>query len=73
MLSEGNSRILDGERQFLWPFVTNDNLFNLLGAIFVYVALRYVFAPNRGRLAVVGVVYVLLLLTNSRSRPFFSS
>jgi len=54
---------------FLWPFVTNDNLVNLLGAIFLYVALRYALAPNRGRMAVVGVVYGLLLLTKLSTAP----
>ena len=54
---------------FLWPFVTNDNLVNLFGALFAYVALRYALAPSRWRMAAVGSVYGLLLITKLTTSP----
>lgn len=54
---------------FLWPFVTNDNLVNLLGALFAYVAVRYALAPNRWGMAALGSVFGLLVVTKLSTLP----
>jgi hypothetical protein len=54
---------------FLWPFVTNDNLTNLLGAVLTFVALRFCLVPGRWRMAIVGVVLGLLLITKLSTLP----
>jgi hypothetical protein len=54
---------------FLWPFVTNDNLVDLLGAVLTFVVLRYVLAPSRWRMATVGLVFALLLITKLSTLP----
>ena len=54
---------------FLWPFVTNDNLVNLLGAAFLYASLRYASSPRPLRMAVVGLVYGLMLVTKLSTLP----
>jgi hypothetical protein len=54
---------------FLWPFVTNDNLVDLLGAVLTFAALRYVVAPSRWRMATVGLVFGLLLITKLSTLP----
>ncbi len=54
---------------FLWPFVTNDNLVNLLGAVLTFCTLRYALAPSRWRMAVVGLVLGLLLVTKVSTSP----
>jgi hypothetical protein len=54
---------------FLTSFVTNDNLVDLLGAVLTFVALRYARVPGRGRIAVVGAVIGLLLITKLSTLP----
>ena len=54
---------------FLWPFVTNDNLTNLLGAVLTFVALRFCLTPGRWRMAIVGGVLGLLLITKLSTLP----
>ena len=54
---------------FLWPFVTNDNLVNLLGAIFVYTALRYTLSPTKGWMAATGLLFGLMLITKLSTLP----
>lgn len=54
---------------FLSAFVTNDNLVDLLGAVLALVALRYVRAPSRGRIVLVGLVVGLLLTTKLSTLP----
>jgi Dolichyl-phosphate-mannose-protein mannosyltransferase len=54
---------------FLSSFVTNDNLVNLLGAVLTFFALRYARTPGRGRIAVVGAVVGLLLITKLSALP----
>ena len=54
---------------FLTSFVTNDNLVDLLGAVLTFVALRYARSPGRGRIAVVGAVVGLLLMTKLSTLP----
>jgi hypothetical protein len=54
---------------FLWPFVTNDNLVDLLGAVFVYIALRYALEPSRWRMAALGSVFGLLVLSKLSVLP----
>ena len=54
---------------FLTSFVTNDNLVDLLGAVLTFLALRYVLAPSGKRMAAVGVVYGLLVLTKLTTLP----
>ncbi len=54
---------------FLSSFVTNDNLVNLLGAILVFSALRYVCKPSHWRMAVVGVIIGLLVITKLSALP----
>ena len=48
---------------FLSSFVTNDNLVDLLGAVLVFLSLRYAKAPNPWRMAWVGAVFGLLITT----------
>ena len=54
---------------FLSSFITNDNLVNLLGAILTVVALRYALQPSRWRMAAVGVVVGLLMITKLSALP----
>ena len=54
---------------FLSSFVTNDNLVDLLGAILTLTALRYARAPTRWRMAVVGAIVGLLVLTKLSVLP----
>ena len=54
---------------FLSAFVTNDNLVDLLGAILVYLALRFLIAPSRWRMAWVGAVFGLLVTTKLSALP----
>jgi hypothetical protein len=54
---------------FLSSFVTNDNLVDLLGALLVFTALRYVRGPSRWRMALVGVVVGLLVITKLSALP----
>ncbi|MGH9917575.1 MAG: glycosyltransferase family 39 protein, partial [Nitrososphaerales archaeon] len=54
---------------FLSSFVTNDNLVDLLGAVLVFMALRYSLAPNRRRMAAVGLAFGLLLITKLSAIP----
>jgi len=54
---------------FLWPFVTNDNLVDFLGAVFVYLAIRYALEPNGWRIAALGSVFGLLVLTKLSTLP----
>ena len=55
---------------FLSAFVTNDNLANLLGAIFVFVCLRYLHSPTLWRIAWVGSVFGALVITKLSAFPF---
>ncbi len=48
---------------FLSSFVTNDNLVDLLGAVLVFLSLRYAKAPSLWRMTWVGVVFGLLITT----------
>jgi len=48
---------------FLSSFVTNDNLVDLLGAVLVFLSLRYAKAPSLWRMAWVGAVFGLLITT----------
>jgi 4-amino-4-deoxy-L-arabinose transferase-like glycosyltransferase len=54
---------------FLSSFVSNDNLVDLLGAVLTFVALRYARRPGRWRMAVVGAVIGLLLITKLSTLP----
>jgi 4-amino-4-deoxy-L-arabinose transferase-like glycosyltransferase len=54
---------------FLSSFVTNDNLVNVLGALFVFLAVRYALSPSRWRMVTVGVVFGLLVLTKLSALP----
>ena len=54
---------------FLWPFVTNDNLVNLLGALFTYIAVRFALAPSRWGMAALGSVFGLLVVTKLSTLP----
>ena len=54
---------------FLSSFVTNDNLVNVLGALFVFLAVRYALSPSRWRMASVGAVFGLLMLTKLSALP----
>lgn len=54
---------------FLSSFVTNDNLVDLLGAVLTFVALRYARRPGRWRLALVGAIVGLLLMTKLSTLP----
>ena len=49
--------------------MTNDNLVNLLGAILTFVALRYALQPSRWRMAGVGVVVGLMMITKLSALP----
>ena len=55
---------------FLSAFVTNDNLVNLLGAVLTFVSLRCFVSPTRLRMALVGVVVGLLIMTKLSALPF---
>ena len=48
---------------FLSSFVTNDNLVDLLGAVLVFLSLRYAKAPSFWRMMWVGAVFGLLITT----------
>ena len=54
---------------FISSFVTNDNLVNLLGAILAFVSLRYVREPTRWRIAWVGAVFGMLIVTKLSALP----
>ena len=54
---------------FLSAFVTNDNLANLLGAILVFLALKFTRAPTGWRMAAVGAVLGLLVTTKLSALP----
>lgn len=54
---------------FLSSFVTNDNLVNALGALFVFLAVRYALSPSRWRMVSIGVVFGLLVLTKLSTLP----
>ena len=54
---------------FLSSFVTNDNLVNVLGALLVFLAVRYALFPSRWRMVAVGVVFGLLVLTKLSTLP----
>jgi hypothetical protein len=54
---------------FLSAFVTNDNLVNLLGAVLAFVTLRYLASPTRWRMAAVGAIVGLLVLTKLSALP----
>jgi len=54
---------------FLSSVVTNDNLVDFLGAVFTLVALRYARAPSRWRIATVGGVFGLLVITKLSVLP----
>ena len=54
---------------FLSAFVTNDNLVDLLGAVLVFLALRFAKAPSRWRMAAVGCVSGLLITTKLSVLP----
>ncbi len=54
---------------FLSSFVTNDNLVDLLGAVLTLTALQYARAPSRWRMAVVGAIVGLLVLTKLSVLP----
>jgi hypothetical protein len=54
---------------FLSAFVTNDNLVNLLGAILVFVTLKFVQAPTGWRMASVGAVLGLLVTAKLSALP----
>ena len=58
---------------FLSAFVTNDNLVNLLGAVLTFVALRYVVSPTRWRMALVGAIVGLLVITKLSALPMAES
>lgn len=48
---------------FLSPFVTNDNLVDLLGAVVVFLSLRYAKVPSSWRMMWVGALFGLLITT----------
>ncbi len=54
---------------FLSAFVTNDNLVDLLGAVLVFVALRFTRRPTGWRMALVGFVFGLLVATKLSALP----
>ena len=54
---------------FMSAFVTNDNLVNLLGAILAFLAVRYVREPTRWRIAWVGAIFGLLVITKLSALP----
>lgn len=55
---------------FSSAFVTNDNLVNLLGAVLAFVSLRCFVRPTRWRMALVGAVVGLLIVTKLSALPF---
>jgi hypothetical protein len=54
---------------FLSSFVTNDNLVDLLGALFVLFALRFAIAPSRLGMVAVGGTFGLLVATKLSALP----
>jgi hypothetical protein len=54
---------------FLSSFVTNDNLVDLLGALFVLLALRYTTGPSRLGMVAVGGTFGLLVATKLSALP----
>jgi hypothetical protein len=54
---------------FLSSFVTNDNLVDLLGALFVLFALRFAIAPSRLGMVAVGGTFGLLVTTKLSALP----
>jgi hypothetical protein len=54
---------------FLSSFVTNDNLVDLLGAVLVFLAVRFSIAPSRWRMVWVGAVFGLLITTKLSTLP----
>jgi hypothetical protein len=54
---------------FLSSFVSNDNLVDLLGALLVFLAVRYALAPSRWRVSAVGVAFGLLVITKLSTLP----
>jgi 4-amino-4-deoxy-L-arabinose transferase-like glycosyltransferase len=54
---------------FLSAFVTNDNLVNLLGALLVYLCLRFMRNPSRSRIVWVGLAFGALVTTKLSSLP----
>jgi hypothetical protein len=54
---------------FLSAFVTNDNLVNLIGALLTFAALRYAVSPTGRRIALVGVLVGLLVITKLSALP----
>ncbi len=54
---------------FLSAFVTNDNLANLLAAVLVFLALRYVDRPTWWRIAGVGLTVGALIITKLSALP----
>jgi hypothetical protein len=54
---------------FLSAFVTNDNLVGLMGAILVYLALRYAKAPTAWKMGCIGAVFGLLVTTKLSTLP----
>lgn len=54
---------------FLSSFVTNDNLANLLGAVLVLASVRFLMKPSLWRIALVGAVFGLLVITKLSALP----
>ena len=54
---------------FLWPFVTNDNLVNLGGAVFLYLCLRFILKPRLQGIGLIGVVMGMLVITKTSTLP----
>lgn len=54
---------------FRSAFVINDNLVNLLGAVLVYLALRFTLRPSWQRMAAVGACFGLLIATKLSVLP----
>ena len=54
---------------FLSSFVTNDNLVDLLGSLFVLFALRYALSPSRWGMVLVGGTFGLLVTTKLSALP----
>jgi hypothetical protein len=54
---------------FLSSFVTNDNLVDLLGAVLVFLSIRYAKSPSAWRMAWIGGVFGLLITTKLSTLP----
>lgn len=54
---------------FLSSFVTNDNLVDFLGAVLVFLSLRYANHPSAWRMAWIGAVFGLLITTKLSTLP----